>query len=476
MTTPLFVERKRQDPKLELSDYNIDPATEPNPNINWSHVYSAFGKIYNELSSGYKFVLADKQKRVSIAGVFKKIDSIATIRWAFTDQDQYKTASGELKRKIYKIIDQQVCIFYPFRDQKEVTVTLRTIKNNSILEDLQELAKPNGVDIVELPKVPVATIIAPPTGATGDIPATTFERDELERKLLAEQELADQRPLAYEEPLAFEKQNYVKSGSLFVGGITNDDLSRPLDGYEDESVSKTVELAPPVPTDAEMNQMGKDIYKQDKIHAQIVRALTHITKFFPPYVSITSPAGSGKSQADLLQTIYVTSDAQDIFENSYASIAGLGKMIIKIFPLMNPLEKESKSQYTQLWVRNKLNGEPISITNPDMFSVLFYFSNSAGYGYTIQKAVLVHGEGGKTKVELDMLKKLFMSEFERVIKTPIETSKKYSDLGKTTPIESDAKRSTEVPAETKTSTVVVPPPVSAATSTRSVAMSTASLF
>lgn len=452
MTSLGLVERKQTSTKptsLGLSERPINPddetsfasVIEANPNVAMSHIRQQVLETWYTLQKGFKFILKEKRRRLQLGVEAKRQNNFLHLKWLF--YEIVRGVSGEEEKKRYALVDQRVFPFFPFFEQKEVKVRLRTTKNETVVEELVTLASRQGISIVPLGPCAGASILAHDNGGLA-VPEDALERSLLEQKLREEaeaKELSDRKvreqeelaacsPLPFAEPPLFDDQGFLDSGSIFLGGVNEEDLTRPLDGLVEESVSRTFEIEAAVeedrvPTEEEMNEIGKEVYRKDEIHKQIMMALSHATKYFPLYISVTSPGGlDGKAEAKVQQSVYLISDAQEVYENNYSKIATLKQMVVKFFPLSQLIEREGKYQKSQLWIRDFLTGDLIPLSNPDEFSFLFDFAQK-DYGTVIHKACLIANETGAVKRSLNYIQKILLEDFERTLKG-FETSKRYS--------------------------------------------------
>jgi hypothetical protein len=455
MTSLGLVERKQT--SLKVAEKFIDPdndaslstGSDSNPNVTILHIYQEMGRIYKDIQENYKFILSEKQRRLEIGCALKRQNNFMHLKWIFFERKASVNEDDDAQKKIFANVDQRVFAFFPFFEQKELQIKLRTLKNDPIVDELIELAKRQNIEILPLSRASGGVVDSSSGSGSGSGADDSLERSLAEqkvkeeaeekaatrRKIQEEEDIAASRPLAFSAPPPFEEQHFLDSGAIFLGGVNEDDLGKPIDVAFDESVSSTFELAPPVevvPTEEEMNLIGTEIFKKDEIHKQILMALNHATRFYPPFVSITSPSGfDGKAGTNLQQTVYIITDAQEVYENNYSKIAPLRQMVVKFFPLVHLSEREGRYQSSQLWIRNYLTNDLIPLTNADQFSFLFDFAQK-DYGTVIHKACVISNESGRVKNTFGYVQKLFLEDFERTLKT-FEKSKMYSTLATDAP-------------------------------------------
>ena len=190
-----------------------------------------------------------------------------------------------------------------------------------------------------------------------------------------------------------------------------------------------------VPSEEEMNAMGKQIYESDEIHKQIVLCVNYLTKFFPLYIAVSSPTGiDGRTSMKFHQSVYLASDVQPIYETKYSKIAELKGIAVKVFPLSHLTNNKDNYETTQVLIQDVVYKNLLVLNNPESFSFVFQFL-SKPFATIVHNVGMVSHETDSIKRSLDCINRMFGDEFKRAVKN-FEVSKKYSGMA------SDANSST----------------------------------
>lgn len=441
------------------------------PEVGIIHIRSAQSDFYTFLHENFKFIYRANKHRLNLGGGLSLRKNFLYLRWNFFElvaapvtaaQTQVlpvtassssttslssifnvsstsTTGTGPVK-KVYKIIDQLAYPFYPLQaEDSELAITLRTYDNTDLLSDLIKLAASEGVDILPLgpcgePVTVQSLDDGTGSGGTSDADAAAAlklqqDADAAAAALVVAK--AECSPLDFAPVSAFDEDAFIKTGSMFLGGVSEDDfVAAPVDPVVEEQVltvrALEDDLKNSVPTDEELNEMGKAVYANDKIHEQIIIGLNLVTKYFPVHICITTPnTMEGTAAARPQQSVYLASDAQSFYENQYPDIMELRRIAVKAFPLSHLITSKSGNDTTQVWIQDFVNGDLIELSSPEYFSFIFEFVTKP-HGTILHQVAIIHKESGAVARSLNAADKLFKAELKDSV-NKFEDAHKYSN-------------------------------------------------
>ena len=327
-----------------------------------------------------------------------------TFKWILY-LDELDAKTQQPVRRIYKRIEQKAVAFVrgdPDNDDG-VLVALKPRSNKSLLQDFLDLASAQNVEISKLVGLlpdPVVVEVAVNQGPTEEELAEQARR-EAELKAIAdairkaEEDAAEaaRKPLAFTLPPAYEQLKFPSQPNIFLGGISDDDFSAPieldalLDAVSEAAVAEEPQAgaAPPAPvalTAEQLNALGKATFVRDEIHEQIFAFYEQVSEYFKPLVLVTVTSEDGAQRTVPHPSVFCVNDLQYLFENQYADVDRIKEALIHCFPLTRVVKTDEPQE---LWIQNITTGEFIPITKPLEFSIMGFLMQKEELGYVLHK-------------------------------------------------------------------------------------------